>query len=145
LGLAFAMTGLFAAQDLAAQDVAMRQARTRRPHAQRSAPDDGRVWVGDLPIRVDRATRTLRRPTREEARQLVSWLRAALDRSGRGLPSAVKEDGTRQVTVQGRFGGVVVARALPDGTMETRCVGTFDEATAFLGLRPESAPAAALQ
>jgi hypothetical protein len=145
LGLAFVMTGLFAAHGLAAQDSATRQARARRPLAQRSAPDDGRVWVGDLPIHLDKATRTVRRPTKAEARQLVSWLRGALDRSGRGLAPTVKDDGTRQVTVQGRFGGVIVARALPDGTMETRCVSTFEEATAFLGLRPESAPSAALQ
>jgi hypothetical protein len=145
LGLAFAMTGLFAVHGLAAQDGAARQTRLRRPQAQRSAPADGRVWVGDLPIQFDKATRTRRRPTKQEAGQLVTWLRQALDRSGRGLASTEKEDGTRQVTVQGRFGGVVVARALPDGTMETRCVSTFEEATAFLGLRPESAPSAALQ
>jgi hypothetical protein len=139
------MTGLFAAHGLAAQDAATRQTRLRRPPAQRSVPDDGRVWVGDLPIHFDKATRTRRRPTKQEAQQLVSWLRSALDRSGRGLPSTVREDGTRQVTVQGRFGGVIIARAQADGTMETRCVSTFDEATAFLGLRPESAPSAALQ
>jgi hypothetical protein len=144
LAFAFAMTGLFAAQGFAAQDAAARQARMRRPQAQRAA-SDGRTWVGDLPIHLDRATRTVRRPTRQEAQQLVSWLRTALDRSGRGLASTVKEDGTRQVTVQGRFGGVIVARARSDGSMETRCVSTFEEATAFLGLRPESAPGAALQ
>jgi hypothetical protein len=132
--LALAVCALLATTDLAA---AQRNARQRHLPAA-PASQERQTWVGDLPIQRDRATGQLRTPTRAEAQSLVVFLRGTLDRSGQALTESARTDGIRQIHLQGKFGGVVLARPLADGSVETRCVTSFQEATAFLGLRPET-------
>jgi hypothetical protein len=69
---------------------------------------------------------------------MIASLRSLTNRSSEGLTATTHPDGTTQVNLKGRFNSVVVARANADGTMETRCVTTLEEATAFLSLRPET-------
>jgi hypothetical protein len=98
--------------------------------------EETQSWVGDREITTDKSTGAVRKPTRTEAKALAASLRAMLDRSPEGVQAVNRADGIRQVNLAGRFGSVVLARPAADGTMETRCVFTFEEATAFLGLRP---------
>jgi hypothetical protein len=44
------------------------------------------------------------------------------------------------MSLQGAFGSVVLGRALADGTTETRCVTTLEEAVTFLGLEESVSP-----
>ena len=115
-------------------------ASTRRFQPQKEAPAvaETRAWRGNRAITVDAKTGVIRKPTADEARALVSSLRTMLNRSTEGLVATNRADGVRQVSLQGRFSNVVLARPRADGTMETRCVSSFDEATDFLGLTPES-------
>jgi hypothetical protein len=109
----------------------------------RPADDDTRTYVAERNITIDAKTGRLRKPTPEETKELVDSLRSLTNRSSKGLTAVTRPDGTRQVNLQGRFGNAVIARPNPDGTMETRCVTTFEEAAEFLGLRPETASEAA--
>jgi hypothetical protein len=113
-----------------------RAVERRRPVAEKTP------WIGMRAIRVDERTGQLRRPTRAEATELAASLRALLDRSGASVRSELRSDGMRQAHLHGRFSNVVLSRPLADGTSETLCVNSFEEAIAFMGLRPESAGAA---
>lgn len=113
-----------------------RAVERRRPVAEKTP------WVGERAIRVDERTGQLRRPTRAEATELAASLRAMLDRSGQGVRTELRSDGMRQAHLHGRLSNVVLSRPLADGTNETLCVNSFEEAIAFMGLRPEAAGAA---
>lgn len=99
--------------------------------------EETKAWVGDRAITTDKSG-AVRKPTREEARALVANLRAMLDRSPEAVRAVPRADGVRQVNLGGRLASVVIARPAGDGTMETLCVFSLEEATAFLGLRPET-------
>jgi hypothetical protein len=120
---------------LAAPSSAEQKSRARKLRAI-TPVEETQSWVGDREITSDKATGAVRKPTRDEAKALAASLRALLDRSPEGVQPVSRADGIRQVNLAGRFGSVVLARPAADGTMETRCVFTFEEATAFLGLRP---------
>jgi biopolymer transport protein ExbD len=116
-------------------------AEKRKPTAQQLARpviNDDRVYVAERNIKVDAKTGRLRKPTSEETKELVASLKSLTNRSTEGLTAATHADGTRQVNLRGRFGNVMIARPNADGTTETTCVTTFEEAAAFLGLRPET-------
>jgi hypothetical protein len=130
------MLGLLAASIATAPMGEAASTRRVRPRPQAPAAAETKAWRGDRAIAID--GKTVRKPTPDEARALAGSLRAMLNRSSEGLEATSRADGVRQVSLQGRFSNVVLARPLPDGTMETRCVTTFEEATAFLGLSPES-------
>jgi hypothetical protein len=118
---------------------------SRGANAKLSAPvpNDGKTYVAQRAITVDPVTKELRKPTAEEIRALVANLKSLTSRSTEGLRVVTRPNGTRQVNLQGRFQNVVVARPAADGTMETRCVTTFEEAADFLGLVPAESGAAA--
>lgn len=112
----------------------------RMPNLEDSTPPvtDTRTYVAERKIVIDAKTGKLRMPTPEEVSQMIASLSSLTNRSTDGLTATTHPDGTRQVNLKGRFNSVVVARANADGTMETRCVTTMDEATEFLSLRPET-------
>ncbi len=89
-------------------------------------------WVGTRAILRDEATGKLRKPTADETEQLVSTIRQLAARPAvrtEAAPSSgVAEEGKQQI---------IVARANEDGSMETLCVQTFEEAATFLGLMQE--------
>ena len=93
-------------------------------------------WVGKKAIIVDANTGKLRRPTAEETADLVRSLKQLTRKpSNNGVTFG---DGTRQGNVNGASASVVIGRPRTDGTVETLCVQTFEEAAAFLGLEPAS-------
>jgi CRISPR/Cas system type I-B associated protein Csh2 (Cas7 group RAMP superfamily) len=86
----------------------------------------------------DDASGQLRKPTAEETEAIVDQLKTLTNRSSEGLTAKQLTNGTKQVTLDGRFSGVVLGVAKEDGTTEIRCVTTMEEAIAFLGLQESS-------
>ena len=95
-------------------------------------------YVATKDIIVDKQTGKARRPTADETRKLVSTLETMTSRSTEGLSVASGAGGVKSVQLDGRFGPVTLARPAADGTMEVRCVTSFEEAAAFLGLEETS-------
>jgi maltodextrin utilization protein YvdJ len=83
-------------------------------------------------IRVDKQTGQTRAITQAEARETVQQLTALLERPAAAPQVAYRSNGTQVATVDGYFNRAVVARPRANGTFETRCVSTLDEAAAFL-------------
>jgi hypothetical protein len=90
--------------------------------------------VATKEIVFDQATNSLRKPTTEETNAMVAQISSLTNRTSEGLTARTLSNGTKQVTLEGRFGGVVIGRARADGTTEARCVMTLEEAVDFLGL-----------
>ena len=102
-----------------------------RPIAAPQKKDAGK-WVGTRPIAMSAGD--VRVPTAEEATDLAASLKGMLDRTGTGTTPATRPDGSLQITLESQFGSVLLTRPAADGAFETRCVTSFEEATAFLGL-----------
>jgi hypothetical protein len=99
-----------------------------------SAQKNGKKYVATKEIIFDKATKQLRKPTDAETQALVDQVSTLTNRSTEGLTVKQLPNGTKQVNLQGRFNEVVLGRANADGTVETRCVSSLEEAIAFLGL-----------
>src|SRR5262245_30041552 len=99
----------------------------------------GKKYVATRAITVDAQTGTLRLPTAEETQALVDSLVAMTNRSTEGLQVKTAANGTKSVDLDGRFQSVMLARPNADGTSETKCVATFEEAAEFLGLVEDKA------
>jgi hypothetical protein len=97
-------------------------------------------WVGKRSIVKDETTGQFRRPTPAEASALVRSIRQMTTPAT--LSATVLPGGTRQGSLNGAFANVVLGRPKADGSMETLCVQTFEEAAAFLGLEAEPAEVA---
>lgn len=91
-------------------------------------------YVATREIILDKVTGKLRKPTTEETDATVEQLKALTNRSTDGLTATQQSNGTTSMSLEGRFGGVVLGRANADGTTEVRCVFTMEEAAEFLGL-----------
>lgn len=107
----------------------------RRIAAQSAAREK---WTGTKAIIFDAETKSLRKPTAVEVAQMVQSLRQLTTRPARISPK-LAANGVQQGDISGAFAQVLVARARLDGSVETKCVQTFDEAAEFLGLQPEAA------
>jgi hypothetical protein len=64
----------------------------------------------------------------------VESLATLASRETAGLVESASVGGGVAVDLDGGFGGVMLARPSADGSWETRCVFTFEEGAAFLGL-----------
>lgn len=102
---------------------------------------DTTIQYANQKITIDAATGQLRKPTVEEARALVETLTGLTNRSSKGLKVKTAANGMSKVDLRNRFQAVVVAKPNSDGTTETKCVTTMQEATEFLGLDPTKIPA----
>ena len=98
-----------------------------------NAPD-GKRYVATKNIVVDKDTGQARRPNDQELKQLVENLTVLTRRSDENLTSVAGVNGGVSMDLDGGFAGTVLARPNPDGTMETKCVFTFEEAAEFLGV-----------
>lgn len=86
------------------------------------------------PFVRDQQTGQRRLPTETEVAQLVESL-ATLTQRPDTLPEVQAGSGVA-VDLQAGFNGVFLGRASEDGSIETRCVFTFQEGIDFLGLVP---------
>ena len=91
-------------------------------------------WAGSRAIVRDVQSGAFRTPTEAEAAELVATLRSLTSKPARSIQPVVRADGSRQGSIDGAFATVVIARPAADGSMETRCIQTFEEAVEFLGL-----------
>lgn len=116
------------------------QDKHKRAKTPKPAPpvNNGKSYVATKEIIFDEASGKLRKPTTEETQQLVEQLSSLTNRTTDGLTGKELANGTRQVSLEGRFGAVVLGRAREDGTTEIRCVTTMEEGVAFLGLEDSS-------
>lgn len=102
--------------------------------AQQNQPQQKKRYTATRAIVVDSQSGELRMPTAQETQELVDSLVVLTNRSAEGLQITTLPNGARAVNLENRFQSVMLARPNPDGTSETRCVTTFDEAADFLGL-----------
>lgn len=95
---------------------------------------DQKKYVATKEIIFDKASRKLRKPTTEETAALVDQISSLTNRSTEGLTVEASPKGGMKMSLEGRFGGVMIGRDRADGTTEVRCVTSMDEAVEFLGL-----------
>ncbi len=98
-------------------------------------------YVATRKISVDPVTRELRKPTQQETDEIVESVERLTNRSSEGLTVSTLPSGATAMDLQDRFQTVVVARANADGSIDTKCVTSIEEAAEFLGLVLEDAPA----
>jgi hypothetical protein len=101
---------------------------------QQTPAKNGKKYVATKEIIFDKASGQLRKPTVEETEALVDQISSLTNRSAEGLKVVAHDNGTKSMSLEGRFNAVVLGRALADGTTEVRCVTTMQEAMEFLGL-----------
>jgi hypothetical protein len=117
------------------------QSKSPRAKTATAAPSKtDKTYVATKEIIFDQASGKLRKPTDAETQQLVAQISSLTNRTTDGLSAKTLPNGTKQISLEGRFGGVVLGRAREDGSTEIRCVTTMDEAVAFLGLEAASGP-----
>ena len=95
---------------------------------------EGKKYVATKSIVVDKETGRARKPNEQELKELVETLTVLTKRSDENLTSEAGVNGGISMDLDGGYAGTMLARPNPDGTMETRCVFTFQEAADFLGL-----------
>ena len=94
------------------------------------APGQARKYRATSAIVVDKQTGQHRLPTEREVDDLV----ATLARLSTQVSRPVASLSGRSVALDSGYEGIVLGRANEDGSVETRCVYSFDEGVAFLGL-----------
>ena len=98
-----------------------------------TAPGQQKKYKATRAIIKDKDTGEVRLPTPEELQQTIDSLASLTHRdvnAATATPTAVAGWSALDLSPAA---GVWVARANEDGTMETKCVSTFEEAAAFLG------------
>lgn len=95
-----------------------------------SAPGQAKKYRATSPIVKDQATGQRRMPTEQEVTDLVATLERV---TAQATSPATATSGTA-VTLDAGYEGLVLARVNEDGAVETRCVYSFEEGAAFLGL-----------
>ena len=86
-------------------------------------------------IAMDSATGKYRKPNAAEINKLVSDLKSLTRQPAAiEMKSTARNTGGVTAKLDKDFGGVMLARPRSDGSIETRCVFTFEEGAEFLGL-----------
>lgn len=99
------------------------------------AADNSVKFRATRDIAVDSVTGKFRKPSAAEIEKLVGDLRSMTRPPGAAaMTGTAGNTGGITAKLDGQFGGVVLARPRADGSVETRCVFTFEEGAAFLGL-----------
>ena len=99
------------------------------------AADNSVKFKATRDIAVDSVTGKFRKPNAAEIKKLVGDLRSMTKHPvATAMTSTAGDTGGITAKLDGQFGGVVLARPRADGSFETRCVFTFEEGAAFLGL-----------
>jgi hypothetical protein len=99
-----------------------------------NAPGQQKKYRATRPIVSDKQTGQWRMPTADEVAEVVTNLATLTNRSDAGLPETQVADAGVAIDLASGFAGVLLARPNEDGTLETKCVFTFEEAAEFLGL-----------
>jgi hypothetical protein len=100
-----------------------------------NAADTGARYTATRAIAVDSATGKYRKPDAAEIESLVTELRAMTRQPvATAMTGTAGKTGGITAKLDQSFGGVMLARPRADGSIETRCVFTFEEGAEFLGL-----------
>ena len=94
------------------------------------APGQAKKYRATSAIVVDNQTGQQRFPTDKEVDDLVATLSRLSTQASRPVASS----SGRSMALDSGYEGIVLGRANEDGALETRCVYSFDEGVAFLGL-----------
>jgi hypothetical protein len=103
----------------------------------KSSTAQGKKYKATKEIIRDQSTGELRKPTESETEVMVAQISQLTNRSSEGLTQIPSAKGGTLMNLEGRFQGVVLGRANPDGTTEVKCVFSIEEAAEFLGLEQE--------
>lgn len=99
------------------------------------AADRSVAYTATRAIAVDSATGKYRKPNAAETKNLVAELKALTRQPvATAMRPTARNTGGVTANLDKAFGGVVLARPRADGSIETRCVFTFEEGAEFLGL-----------
>jgi hypothetical protein len=82
-------------------------------------------------VRVDAVTKQLRAITADEARDFIAEVAKATDAS-LATRSEITTPAGSMARLDGHVGHIIVSRPNQDGSVALRCVGSADEAVAFL-------------
>lgn len=110
------------------------QSGNRKMEIKTKVEQDGKTYVPTEAITRDTQSGKLRKPTQQETDELVKSLKEMTNRSTEGITEEALPNGAVRMNIAGSFAPVMLAKPNADGTTEVRCVSTFDEAAAFLGL-----------
>ena len=99
------------------------------------AADKSLKFTATRAIAMDSATGKFRKPNAAETEKLVVELKAMTRQPvATAMTRTAGNTGGITARLDKAFGGVVLARPRADGSIETRCVFTFEEGAEFLGL-----------
>ena len=99
------------------------------------AAEKSESYTATRAIAMDSATGKYRKPNAAEIQRLVADLKAMTRQPvATEMKSTARNTGGVTAKLDKAFGGVVLARPRADGSIETRCVFTFEEGAEFLGL-----------
>lgn len=101
--------------------------------ASQSAPGQAKKYRATSAVVVDKATGQRRLPSEQEVTEMVATLTTLTARNENPVQTATSTGAVGAELTPG-FGGLILGRATEEGTYETRCVFTFEEGAAFLGL-----------
>lgn len=90
----------------------------------------GLVLASPAALAADPKTKIPATPRAEIA--FTASTKRAFDRSGKYVTEAKRPDGSTQVSLNGSFQNVTVARIGPDGTIETFCTTDQEQAKDFM-------------
>ncbi len=99
-----------------------------------SSTQHAKRYLATRNITVDRVTGELRKPTDQEIADLVQSLETLTATPSNSAQPVARTGGGYMLSLQGASAGVMLARPNADGTMETKCVFSFEEGAEFLGL-----------
>jgi hypothetical protein len=99
------------------------------------AAEKSGTYTATRAIAMDSTTGKYRKPNAAEVKELVAELKAMTRQPvATAMVSTAHNTGGVTAKLDKAFGGVVLARPMADGSIETRCVFTFEEGAEFLGL-----------
>lgn len=100
--------------------------------AAKAADEEVAVEIAGQTASVDPKTGQLRALSADEAKALMEGISRYVDQSGDGLIPVYHASGAVSIDLDERFQSVSIARTTTDGKVATRCVGSGEEAEAFL-------------
>jgi hypothetical protein len=100
-------------------------------------PKGNKKFIATRKIIVDKDTNELRKPTQEEVNKIVIEMETLTKRPTENLQTTSLSGGGEVVDLDNGYAGVIISRPNSDGTSETKCVFSFEEAVEFLGLQEE--------
>ena len=102
-----------------------------------STPKNNKKFVATRKIIVDKVTNELRKPTAEELNSIVVELEKLTKRPTENLQTTELANGGEAVDLADGYAGTIISRPSSDGTLESKCVFSFEEAAEFLGLQED--------